>query len=148
MSREIKFRAWDKKEKRWVYCHFHPTQLSWASPKYTEQILVKEIDGDIAGVAFENITEWKQFTGLKDKNGKEVYQGHILRLNNKNYDTDWDDLYEGLVLVVAESCGYKLQPIPKLQEPNRYDSTMFYHFCEEDTTEIIGTTTDDPGLLK
>ena len=22
--REIKFRAWDKKEKRWCYCHFHP----------------------------------------------------------------------------------------------------------------------------
>ncbi|MBE6061839.1 MAG: hypothetical protein E7215_16995, partial [Clostridium sulfidigenes] len=66
MQREIKFRAWDKADK---------------VMKYFSCGIFNRLP---AGA--EDLTEPMQYTGLKDKNGKEIYEGDIIRFNNNEDD--------------------------------------------------------------
>jgi uncharacterized phage protein (TIGR01671 family) len=102
--RKIKFRAWDKKAKEFVYYE------NYLPPRY--KIVC-------------------QFTGLLDKNGKEIYEGDIVLTEFGNFEVYWRQKYGGWY--IRKSDGHIEFLAPNLGNPH--------------TLEVIGNIYETPELL-
>lgn len=78
-QREIKFRAWHKEKRKMfpVTTIQFPTTFN---PGYAGTL--KE-DGFDTLYPFEEAVILMQYTGLKDKNGKEIYEGDVVELRQE-----------------------------------------------------------------
>lgn len=137
MTREIKFRAWDRNE-RLRYRMINNLSLNSA---YFCQETMKGI-------------EVMQYTGLKDKNGKEIYEGDIILVESEEKEVITDagegpiEEYSQLVPIVFQDGSFGVNLNSDYIFTNR-----FYTLKEiEDNSgqtefEIIGNIYENPELL-
>ena len=130
--REIKFRAWDIFSKRWVT---HDEWLNIIPCKATMIGLpsIFEMGSD------DYIME--QFTGLKDKNGKEIYEGDVVKTQ-----------YEDLMGIIREVTGVvEIRPLQVILDfPNDGITVPMKAFDNDDSDDfkVIGNIHENPELLE
>lgn len=124
MNREIRFRGWNG-VKMLFYNHYftlhYQTVLCFEEEESHSYVDESDVD-------FPTRVTLMQFTGLRDKNGKEIYEGDVLKGGSaRQSPVYWKD--DGFVLVDNQKHVYCLAP-------------------QVDCCEIIGNIYENPKLSK
>ena len=133
MTRVIKFRIWAKGAKKMHYDNFNITP-----------------DGKVGQTwgIYEHNLEIMQFTGLKDKNGKEIYEGDIVQ--------EQTIMVGHMGKVYQQSSGewmvsYRRGSHP-LYIPDGYEDSRETHSLQDWTSDsriaVIGNVFENSNLLK
>jgi len=126
--REIKFRAWVKEKK----AIFEVILINYVTKKVT--YLLERV-GHLLSIrdAKFNDVELMQYTGLKDKNNKEIYEGDIL----------FESFGERYYKVVFENGGFRAEFKGDFDEHSFDLIDVVAQGCE-----IVGNIYENPELLK
>jgi len=124
--REIKFRAWDGKRNRWL----HNYEDAGGCSIYGETIIMGAWMSEVSILDLKEVTV-EQFTGLKDKHGKEIYEGDILKFDEAEWGAGPPDNHMAV-------------------EWSKYEGWSAGGTCSdwEEWCEIIGNIHENPELIK
>ena len=131
MTREIKFRGKDLETGEWVY----GSLLQWkdgdaticANESENNNVLIKhDVNSDTVG----------QHTGLKDRNGKEIYEGDIALMDYSDFNTGKDGKIYAVVRWIDDLAAFV------------WDAGLNYYADMRNDVEICGNIHDNPELLE
>ena len=80
-----------------------------------------------------------QYTGLKDKNGKRIFEGDIVQWKDENFNN-----YTSVVEWCGEKWNYPAFDLAK----HDYECNGLQYVHEDCIIEVIGTIYDNPELLE
>ena len=128
--KKIRFRVWDNKLKEWEY-YILPQDAGYMAGRFT-----KKNDKE---KRFEKET-LMQYTGLKDTNGKEIFEGDILEFKQYTHSKDKNKIHKWTKEVKFET-----------EKVGVYGYANFTGFNTTDFDvehEIIGNRFENPELIK
>ena len=133
-----RFRVWSEQERRLI-----PSEDILAIDYENEEIDAQKIyfeDGlpderDIYTYGFENI-KLMQSTGLTDKNGKEIFEGDVLKVTDKHSWLEVVSFSEKKAMFVSKEIGFPESPLWEL-----FNTVLF-------EIEIIGNIYENPELAE
>lgn len=119
--REIKFRGKARRDGEWFYGNYTDRDTKGRTHICNLNRGCLDIDPETVG----------QYTGLKDKNGKEIWEGDVVDLY----------LYPGKYTVEYHGCSFCIRDM-------RDKCLMGLDDYDEDHIIVIGNIHDNPELLK
>ena len=130
MKREILFRGFNNKHKEWRYGYYFVNrgQHFIVEDKIEKNPILSEEDFAV------NPETIGQYTGLKDKNGKEIYEGDIVIIGEKLKAKVI--YYDGAFRMQSEF------------SPTPIDTTDMGYMMREFSVRVIGNIHDNPELIK
>jgi uncharacterized phage protein (TIGR01671 family) len=124
--REIKFRAWDKTNKKMIAVGMYESQmLFFKTPLNYIDRLPRPPEPEMS--------EPMQYTGLKDKNGKEIYEGDIVQASEMVGQVFWNDF----------SSGFRFAEEPDAD----IEKTYYLNKFAQSQYVVIGNIYENPGLV-
>jgi uncharacterized phage protein (TIGR01671 family) len=128
--REIRFRAWDKTTKTMLYIEpFEYIHIMTGKCRFDDGLI------DDGHYLERDDFILMQFTGLKDKNGKDIYEGDILSHFEGKYQIIYNDNH---ACFMADG----------FYEARYDDPCNIFEEIERHQVEIIGNIYENPELLK
>lgn len=137
--REIKFRGKNTGANEWIYGAYIPPDCTfWREPSIVNIYKRMLIDPKTLG----------QYTGYKDANGKEIYEGDILSLNEKYYPKTLLCVVKyGAHLSKCFNGGDDLGFYTEFSEENSGLFRQDFMFWLNKGVKVIGNIHDNPELM-
>jgi len=136
--RTIKFRAWQKNYGGYMFYSHESKGLGYLEFNNDSSTVIGESDGDQRYEASE--MPLMQFTGLFDKNGKEIYEGDVVKY--ERYDKI---IFATIKWREGEGCYHLLNHKDSVDSDALFSESAFY--IDMRRLEIIGNIYQNPELI-